>query len=88
MYYDALENDKGEHAEHFRMKGIPSETIIKTAQKLFNGDIKQLYLHLYNGGVIDFDLTDGKTMFDMRKTSEILHKNKFNRSVKPTAPLN
>ena len=31
MYYDALENDKGEKAEHFRMKGIPSDTIKREA---------------------------------------------------------
>ena len=86
MYYDALENDKGEHAEHFRMKGIPSDTIKRYAEKNFNGSVKELYLFLYNGGSIDFDLADGKTMFQMEKTGEILHKNEFKRVVKATAP--
>ena len=86
MYYDALENDKGEHAEHFRMKGIPTDTIKRYAQKHFNGSVKALYMYIYNGGSIDFDLADGKTMFQMEKTGEILHKNEFKRSVRPTAP--
>ena len=86
MYYDALENDKGEKAEHFRMKGIPSDTIKRYAEKNFNGSVKELYLFLYNGGSIDFDLADGKTMFQMEKTGEILHKNEFKRVVKATAP--
>jgi len=87
MYYDELRNDKGETAEHFRMKGIPNDTIINYAKKNFNGSVKDLYLYLYNGNEIIFNLADNKTIFDMEKTGEIIHKNNFNRTVKATASL-
>ena len=87
MYYDELKNDKGEHAEHFRMKGIPNDVIVDYADKKFNGNVKALYMYLYNGGSIEFDLTATKTTFQMEKTGEILHKNEFNRKVKATAPI-
>lgn len=86
MYYDALENDKGEHAEHFRMKGIPNDTIRDYANKHFNGNVKDLYLYLYEGNSITFDLNATKVNFKMEKTGEILHNNKFLRTVKATAP--
>ena len=41
MYYDALENDKGEKAEHFRMKGIPSVTIKREAFHITNRKIEK-----------------------------------------------
>ena len=56
MYYDELKNDKGEHAEHFRMKGIPNDVIIDYANKKFNGNVKALYMYLYNGNSIEFNL--------------------------------
>lgn len=86
MYYDALENDKGEHAEHFRMKGIPGDTIRDYANKHFKGNVKDLYLYLYEGNSITFDLNATKVNFKMEKTGEILHNNKFLRTVKATCP--
>ena len=85
MYYDALANDKGEHAEHFRMKGIPNDTIKDYANKHFNGNVKDLYMYLYEGNSINFDLNATKINFKMEKTGEILHNNKFLRTVKATA---
>ena len=85
MYYDALANDKGEHAEHFRMKGIPNDTIKDYANKHFNGNVKDLYMYLYEGNSINFDLNATKVNFKMEKTGEILHNNKFLRTVKATA---
>ena len=86
MYYDALENSKGEHAEHFRMKGIPNDVIKDYANKHFNGNVKALYMYLYEGNEIEFDLTATKISFQMEKTGEILHKHNFNRKVRATAP--
>ena len=86
MYYDELKNDKGEHAEHFRMKGIPNDVIVDFAKRRFKGSVKDLYMHLYNGGTIQFNLTESKVRFQMEKTGEILHKNEFLRKVKATAP--
>ena len=51
MYYDALENDKGEKAEHFRMKGIPSDTIKREAFHITVTELKKIKIR-------KFDCTD------------------------------
>ena len=86
MYYDELANDKGEHAEHFRMKGIPNNVIINHAKQYFNNSVKSLYEYLYEGNEITFNLNATAVRFVMEKTGEIKHKNKFLRKVKPTCP--
>ena len=86
MYYDELTNDKGEHAEHFRMKGIPNNVIINHAKQYFNNSVKSLYEYLYEGNEITFNLNATAIRFVMEKTGEIKHKNKFLRKVKPTCP--
>ena len=86
MYYDELTNDAGEHAEHYRMKGIPNDLIKEKAIEKFNGSVKSLYVYLYNGGELEFDLAATKIRFQMEKTGEILHKHDFKRKVKATAP--
>ena len=48
IYYDLLRNDKGQTAEHLRLKGIPSETIINHANKYFKGRVKN-YIKHYTG---------------------------------------
>ena len=85
MYYDKLTNDKGEIAEHFRLKGVPQQCIINTAAKLFNGSVQALYEALYNGESIDFDLLDGKVCMVMDKRGNVHYKSNFNRAVKATA---
>ena len=87
MYYDELTNDNKQHAEHFRMKGIPNNVIIDHANKYFKGSVKTLYEYLYEGNEITFDLNAVAIRFIMEKTGEIKHKNKFKRRVKATAPL-
>ena len=89
MYYDALENAAGQHAEHFRMKGIPNDVIKDYANKNFNGNVRALYEYLYEeGNYIEFDLLSTKVSFQMEKTGEIIHRNQFKRKVKATAPKN
>ena len=68
------------------MKGIPNNVIRYHANKYFNGDVKALYDHLYEGNEITFDLNAVAIRFIMEKTGEISHKNKFMRCVKATAP--
>ena len=87
MYYDLLENDKGETAEHYRLKGIPQQCIKNTAAKLFQGSVKALYEALYNGESIDFDLLDGKVCMVMDKSGHVHYKSSFNRAVKATAAI-
>ena len=86
MYYDELTNDKGGHAEHFRMKGIPNNVIVNHANEFFNGSVKDLYEYLYKGNEITFNLNSTNIRFVMEKTGEIKHKNKFLRKVKATSP--
>ena len=86
MYYDELTNDDGEHSEHYRMKGIPNDLIKVKAIEKFNGSVKALYMYLYNGGELEFDLSATKIRFQMEKTGEILHKHDFKRKVRATAP--
>ena len=69
------------------MKGIPNNVIINHAKEHFNNSVRDLYLHLYKGGSIKFDLTSCAVRFDMKRSGEILHKNEFVRNIKATAPL-
>ena len=68
MYYDELTNHKQQHAEHFRMKGIPNNVIKHHANKYFKGSIKALYGHLYEVNEITFDLNAVAIRFVMEKT--------------------
>ena len=68
------------------MKGIPSNIIKNKANKEFGGSVKALYMYLYEGHELEFDLTDDKVCFQMEKTGEILHKHEFKRKVRATAP--
>ena len=85
MYYDKLINDNGETAEHFRLKGVPQQCIINTANKRFNGNVQSLYEALYDGESIDFDLLDGKVCMVMDKSGHVYYKSNFSRNVKATA---
>ena len=100
MYYDLLINDKGETAEHYRLKGIPQQCIKNTAAKLFgsgvagdtankrfNGSVQALYEALYNAESIEFDLLDGKVCMVMDKSGNVHYKSKFSREVKATSEL-
>ena len=84
IYYDKLINDDGETAEHFRMKGVPQQCIINTANKKYNGNIQALYEALYYGEEIDFDLLDGKVCMIMDNRGNVHYKSQFNRAVKAT----
>ena len=69
------------------MKGIPNNIIKHPASNHFKGSVKALYLYLFDGKEITFDLNTVAIRFIMEKTGEISHKNKFMRCVKATAPL-
>ena len=84
MYYDRLENDDGKVAEHFRLKGIPQDTIRRTAKQLFGGSVEKLYLYLYEGNDLKFDLNDGRVSFKFLRSGQIQYIDNFNRNVKPT----
>ena len=97
MYYDLLESVDGKsHADHIRLKGVPTQSIchkVDTSPE-FNS-VYDLYLYLYNGGVVPFDITcDGKK-FTIKYVVDgmvSLGRGQFVRSVKikdkPTFEIN
>jgi hypothetical protein len=86
-YIDALEgiNSKGEKVEgyHIRMKGIPNKVIEYTSKKLNYKNVFDMYLDLYNGIEISFDLTnDGsKANFKFNKDYTINTLSIFTRNI-------
>ena len=74
-YVDLLEDEKGNKAYHIRMKGIPQEVIKREAEKR-NITIEDLYMLMYNGEEITFNLLDGSNCF---------RKNDFYEMETPTA---
>jgi hypothetical protein len=85
-YIDCLEgyddNDNKITGYHIRMKGIPNESIMHYCK---NNEITpfELYKKLYDGDVINFDLTCGgsKVNFKFNKDYTIEDLQSFNRSV-------
>lgn len=82
-YIDHLRDDQGRTGYHIRMKGIPDTAIRDAANRLFSGDLMELYKALYNGDEIEFNLlAGGKVCFDESKELTIKTRESFNRKVK------
>jgi hypothetical protein len=86
-YIDKLcgtDNVTGEikHGYHIRMKGVDNGTIYYTAEKL-NIDVFELYMKLYDGEAIEFDLTQGGTKhnFKFHSNGSITTLNEFFRVI-------
>lgn len=88
-YIDKLEgtNSKGETETgfHIRMKGIPEKCIhyvVENTPKY--KDVMDLYIDLYNGAEVSFDLTNGgsKANFKFNKNYTINTLSMFTRSIK------
>lgn len=69
---------------HIRMKGIPNSCIEYTTKKEGYKNPFDLYLDLYNGKEISFDLCEGgkKANFDFKKDYSIYTKTDFTRTLK------
>lgn len=67
---------------HMRLKGIPQDTIVKTADALFEGDIIKLYEHLYKGNSVPFDLLNGRVSFALNSDLTYSTRDKFERIVR------
>ncbi len=100
-YVDLLENDKGEHSIHYRMKGIPldcakyhaimkySDITLDAYKAMSKADkmkikidaIWKLYLDLYNGVEIKFDLKLTKERFRRNDKRQQETVSKFTRRV-------
>ena len=81
IYLDVLTDGGDVEDYHIRMKGVSKEAIMDVCRKQFNGDLRKLYAHLYNKGKITFDLTAGKTSFELTKDMRIFTRAKFERVI-------
>ena len=88
-YIDKLEGEDvitGENKIdfHIRMKGIPIECIKWTTKKLGYENVFELYIDLYNGKEIEFDLTLGGTKgnFKFNNNGTINTLQEFKRNIK------
>jgi len=70
---------------HIRMKGIPNSTLEYELKRNPNyGNMLGMYMQLYNGKSIDFDLTEGmgKSRFRISKSFGVETIDKFSRQIK------
>ena len=81
-YVDELIDPTGEICYHTRLKGIPSATIMKTADKDYNGDVIGLYKDLYDGKAVYFDLLDGRVSFVLNNNLSYVTRTEFSRTVR------
>jgi hypothetical protein len=79
-YLDVLVNENGDEAYHIRLKGIP-EPVIYFEAKRRGISVEELYMLMYNGQAIEFDLLEGKTCFRKTKTFEYFTPEEFKRKV-------
>ena len=61
----------------YRLKGIPQDVIEYVANEQFNGSIEALYLALYEGKEIEFNLLATKKRFEFTKDFRIVNKKEF-----------
>jgi hypothetical protein len=69
---------------HIRMKGVPTSCVLFTSEKLVYSSPVEMYLDMYKGKSISFDLTENgkKDNFEMKCDYTITTKNKFERILK------
>ena len=83
-YIDKLILSDGSIGYMSRAKGIPDYSRYNLAQKQYNDSIWDLYLDLFNGNQVTFDLLDGHPQFKMNKNMTIQNHLKFTRTLKTT----
>jgi len=80
-YYDRIVcNSKGDTVDHIRMKGVPTNCLIRKCDDL-EITPKQLYERLFEGEVVEFDLTACGVRFMKTKFGTIETLNDFKRKV-------
>lgn len=88
MYVDYIKyvnkEDKNDivYDYHYRLKGIPQQVLKKHAIENYDGNIFNLYLDLYNGKEIKFDLLSIGIKFDNRKAMVCKNITSFYRNIK------
>ena len=80
-YLDVLEDDEGNQAYHIRMKGIPQPVLKRECMKN-DWTLEDLYMYLYDGNTIKFNLLEGCNCFRKNKTYEMITPDVFFRTVR------
>ncbi|MDR1818741.1 MAG: DNA polymerase [Methanobrevibacter sp.] len=80
-YIDILVNEDGDIDYHIRMKGIGLQ-VIQTHCLNHKITPKDIFLKLYEGESIEFNMLEGGTSFKKTKTYQQKNPDKFNRTVK------
>ena len=80
-YVDLLEDDEGNTSYHIRMKGIPQAVIEREAEKR-GITIEDLYMLMYNGEEINFNLLDGSNCFRKNDFYQMETPLAFSRKIK------
>lgn len=80
-YFDEVLYEDGSKHTHFRMKGIPKDVLSLKAKNKYNGNMKKLYLDLYNGTRINFDLLSARIKFNFTGDGNVKNFAKFKRNI-------
>ena len=80
-YLDVLEDKEGNQAYHIRMKGIPQPVLYKYCKNK-NWTMEDLYMYLFHGNMVRFNLLDGSNCFRKNKNYEMVTPEIFIRTVK------
>ena len=79
-YLDVLEDKKGNRAYHIRMKGIPQPVLFRHCHKN-EYTMEDLYMELYEGHTIEFNLLEGSNCFRKNKSYEMFTPDVFLRKI-------
>ena len=80
-YLDILEDNIGNTGYHIRLKGIPNKCILNYCSKN-KISVEELYMKLYNGETITFNILDGSQGFKKTSTFEQTNRKEFTRNIK------
>ena len=80
-YLDLLEDSEGNTSYHIRMKGVPQNVLVRYCEE-HGISLEDLYMKLYNGETIKFNLLDGANCFRKNKFYEQYTPSVFFRTVK------
>ena len=84
MYIDKLKMSDNTHEYMIRGKGLTLNSIKYEYKNHFHNDPMELYIHLYNGNNVIFDLTKGQPMFKMNTNMTVNTIKNFKRKIKVT----
>ena len=85
MYVHKITDSSNEIDYVIRGKGLTQKSIqYAFRDKQFNGNVMELYKHLYEGNEYTFDLTKGQPCFSMNKDMTVSTLKKFERKIKVT----